>query len=95
MCCIFVCVGSGSVITAYDVALKSRLWSKSLFDGHKIHGVRFAKLEDGWLLAVFGGRRLKIFILVGDPSLASNLQCTSSVDAYDHWILDVRFVKYH
>lgn len=83
----------------YDVGAARLVASFQVFDGVRVHGIEpRAGGPDcsNYSLAVFGERRVKLFLLgVGDDAGDGEvrLELEQRLPGFDHWVLDARFLE--
>ncbi|KAJ3681314.1 hypothetical protein LUZ60_015803 [Juncus effusus] len=101
--------GTGSELSLYDIKTGNLNASFQVFDGIRVHGItHLQKLQlfpqnkehvnatSYFSLAVFGERRVKLFVLSIYRDDGNNEFCLDSeqiLPAFDHWVLDVCFWK--
>lgn len=103
-------LGTGSQILIYDLNTGNMIKSFQVFEGIRVHGISCtimnctegacsSKLD--FKIAVFGERRVKLFILSMDIETNMQNQAHVSVDLilhqslpkFNQWVLDVCFLK--
>ncbi|RRT81213.1 hypothetical protein B296_00022436, partial [Ensete ventricosum] len=101
---------TGSELLVYDVESGKLINTFQVFEGVRVHGISlrypdtkedFFSSEADYLVAVFGERRLKLFLLRVDVGLSDRaggelcvrLDLVQRLPGFDHWILDACFLK--
>ncbi|XP_038979942.1 uncharacterized protein LOC103721829 isoform X2 [Phoenix dactylifera] len=103
--------GTGSQLLVYDVESGNLLNSFDVFQGVRVHGIslRFPNPKEEssspdtacFLIAVYGERRVKLFLLRVDAASSGRVRDGAGVGlklvfrlpAFDHWVLDACFLK--
>ncbi|KAI7748445.1 hypothetical protein M8C21_007603 [Ambrosia artemisiifolia] len=97
----FLLAGTGSQLLFYNLATSTMLASFQVFDGLRVHGISCLPSPDTettFTVAVFGERRLKLFLFDirlsdYDNQTLVNLVSVQSLPNLGHWILDVCFIQ--
>ncbi|KAL8253963.1 hypothetical protein R6Q59_032184 [Mikania micrantha] len=97
----YLLAGTGSQLLFYDLLTSSMIASFQVFDGVRVHGICCLPSLDSsssFKVAVFGERRLKLFVFNiqlphHDNQTTVHLLSFQSLPNFGHWILDVCFVQ--
>ncbi|KAM0015733.1 putative transcription factor WD40-like family [Helianthus debilis subsp. tardiflorus] len=97
----YLLAGTGSQLLFYDLATSTMIASYQVFDGIRVHGIccmTSPDTESTFRVAVFGERRLKLFVFNiqlpdHDDKTLVNLVSVQCLPNLGHWILDVCFIQ--
>ncbi|XP_024966186.1 uncharacterized protein LOC112506409 isoform X2 [Cynara cardunculus var. scolymus] len=93
----YLFAGTGSHLLFYDLLTGNMITSFQVFNGVRVHGISCLPVSSNstltFKLAVFGERRLKLFLFTIQFPHNHNLHLLSS-HSFAHWILDVCFIEF-